>query len=294
MASIAQLGYLGLGVSDIAAWENYATNVLGFQVSDRAEGALYLRMDEYHHRIVVHPGGNDDLAYVGWEVVDEQSMRELGDQLRAAGIRVSDGSPEEAEARRVAGLIKFQDPNGIAEEIFFGPLINFESPFHSPRAISGFETGEQGLGHFVIAVNDYAESMNFYRDVLGMRISDFIEIQPVPGFKLKITFFHCNPRHHTLAFIAAPLPKRLAHFMVQLKSLDDVGATYYQCQDQGVPITMSFGRHTNDHMVSFYMQTPSGFDVEYGWGAREVDDAVWHVQTHQATSIWGHRRMEGA
>ncbi|SVD65146.1 uncharacterized protein METZ01_LOCUS418000, partial [marine metagenome] len=34
---------------------------------------------------------------------------------------------------------------------------------------------------------------------------------------------------------------------------------------------------------------PSGFDVEYGWGARTVDDATWQVQRHEKGSIWGHR-----
>ncbi len=102
--------------------------------------------------------------------------------------------------------------------------------------------------------------------------------------------FHCNPRHHTLAFYAVPQPpKRLNHFMLQAKTLDDVGATYYLCQDQGVPIARSLGRHTNDHMVSFYLRTPSGFEVEYGWGGRIVDDSTWQVQLHTAGSMWGHR-----
>ncbi len=75
--------------------------------------------------------------------------------------------------------------------------------------------------------------------------------------------------------------------------MDDVGSTLYLAQDEGVEIASTLGRHTNDHMLSFYMRTPSGFEVEYGWGARTVDDAVWHVQRHQAPSIWGHRRGAG-
>jgi biphenyl-2,3-diol 1,2-dioxygenase len=52
---------------------------------------------------------------------------------------------------------------------------------------------------------------------------------------------------------------------------------------------MNLGKHTNDHMVSFYLRTPSGFAVEYGWGAREVDDRTWQVQVHTAGSMWGHQ-----
>lgn len=107
---------------------------------------------------------------------------------------------------------------------------------------------------------------------------------------MKVAFFHCNPRHHSLAFAAMPqAPKRLHHFMLQTNSLDDVGSTYYLCQEQQVPIVMNLGKHTNDHMVSFYLRTPSGFAVEYGWGAREVDDRTWQVQMHTSGSIWGHQ-----
>jgi len=77
--------------------------------------------------------------------------------------------------------------------------------------------------------------------------------------------------------------------MLQCRHVDDVGSTYYLCQDQGVEISGSIGRHTNDHMMSFYLRTPSGFEVEYGWGARIVDDTTWQVQKHEAPSIWGHR-----
>lgn len=291
MARVSQLGYLGLSVRDVAEWEQFAAHILGLQPNGRdSDGSLFLRMDEYHHRFIVHPNGNDDLAYIGWEVATEEALAEMAAQLRNAGVAVRPGTTAEAEARRVAGLITFADPSGIASEIFYGPLVTFDQPFHSPRPISGFKTGEQGLGHFVIAVNDLDQSLRFYRDVLGMRISDFVKFSPAPGVMLHVVFFHCNPRHHSLAFWAMPqAPKRLHHFMLQLQSLDDVGATYYLCQDHQVPITMSLGRHTNDHMVSFYLRTPSGFAVEYGWGAREVDDATWQVQVHTSGSIWGHQ-----
>jgi len=291
MMSVSQLGYLGLSVSNIDEWERFATQTLGLQANGReTDGSLFLRMDEYHHRFIVHPTGKDDLAYIGWEVTTEEALQAMAAQLTAAGVTVQPGTPEEAEARRVAGLIKFADPNGIASEIFYGPLVTFDKPFQSPRPISGFKTGEQGLGHFVMFVDDLDRSQHFYRDVLGMRISDFVRFSPAPGVRLNVTFFHCNPRHHSLAFAAVPqAPKRLHHFMLQVNSLDDVGSAYYLCQDQQVPITMNLGKHTNDHMVSFYLRTPSGFAVEYGWGAREVDDRVWQVQVHTAGSMWGHQ-----
>jgi 2,3-dihydroxybiphenyl 1,2-dioxygenase len=290
MTSVTQLGYLGIGVGDIAAWERFATHTLGLQNNGSdADGTLFLKMDEYHHRFALHADGRDDVMYVGWEVADEQALQAMSAQLQAAGVKVTPGSAELASARRVVELMTFNDPNGIVTEIFYGPLVHFDAPFASPRAISGFETGTQGLGHIVLGVDDLDDSLHFYRDGLGMRISDFIQLSGVAGGR-RMAFFHCNPRHHSLAFMAMPkTAKRLRHFMLQVKALDDVGMTYFLCQDQGVPVARGMGRHTNDHMVSFYMQSPSGFEVEYGWGARVVDDSTWQVQQHTRGSIWGHR-----
>lgn len=291
MASVSQLGYLGLSVSDVDQWEAFAAQVLGLQPNGREpDGSLFLRMDEYHHRFALHPTGKDDLAYIGWEVATEGAMNEMAEQIQRAGVTVTPGAPDEAEARRVAGLMKFADPSGIPSEVFYGPMVMYERPFHSPRQISGFKTGGLGLGHFVAWVDDFERSLIFYRDVLKMRVSDFVRLSPAPGVKLNVGFLHCNPRHHTIAFATMPkASRRLHHFMLQLESLDDVGAAYDLCQAQNVPIVMKLGKHTNDHMVSFYLRTPSGFNVEYGWGAREVDDTTWQVQVHTTGSMWGHQ-----
>lgn len=291
MASITQLGYLGIGVSDINAWEQFATQTLGLQVSDKEDdGTLLLRLDDYHHRFLIHPTGEDDVAYLGWEVTGTHELRAMEEQLRAAGIEVQHGTREEAAARRVVELITYKDPSGIPSEIFYGPLMTFNKPFQSPRPLSGFVAAEQGLGHMVITMDDFDQSVDFYRDVLGMRISDYIQLTRPNGEEVQLAFFHCNPRHHTIAFFARPNPpKRLSHFMLQVQSMDDVGSTYDLCQAQATPIVRTLGRHTNDHMVSFYMQSPSGFEVEYGWGARVVDDSTWQVQYHTAGSIWGHK-----
>ena len=150
------------------------------------------------------------------------------------------------------------------------------------------------IHHVGIAVRDLDRALEFYRDVLGMRVSDWVRPQPERGVEssLNIAFLHCNPRHHSLAFWEMKLSKRLHHFMLQVEALDDVGATYYLCQREGVPIDLSLGRHTNDQMLSFYMKSPSGFDVEFGWGAIEIDDDTWTVQLHTNGSSWGHLPAE--
>ncbi len=290
MSGVASLGYLGLGVKNVDAWEKFATQILGLQSSGVADdGRLLLRMDENAYRFALHQDDSDDIAYAGWEVADAAGMREVAERMRAIGIEAETASAEEAAARRVTEMIRYKDPNGMACEVFCGPSIQFEKPFHSPRAIGGFVTGQQGVGHIVVAAADIQKSLRFYCEGLGFRVSDTIDMKFGP-MKVTMVFLHCNARHHTLALVPVPAPKRLHHFMLQLRSIDDVGATMYLVQDSGIEITSTLGRHTNDHMLSFYLRTPSGFEIEYGWGGREVDDATWHVQKHHAPSIWGHRR----
>jgi len=291
MSGVNSLGYVGIGAKDPNSWEEFATGILGFQSAGRTpDGALRLRMDEYAYRFAVQQDDNDDLAYAGWEVADAAGLQNVAERLRAVGTEVVAGTTDEAAFRGVTDLIRFTDPNGLASEAFFGPMVEFEKPFHSPRPIAGFVTGDQGVGHLVLFAQDIEKSISFYTKGLGFRISDNIEMNFGGGMRFTMTFMHCNARHHTVAFIPAPMPKRLHHIMLQLRSIDDVGATMYLVQDKGIELTATLGRHTNDHMLSFYLRTPSGFEIEYGWGGRKVDDATWHVQKHHAGSIWGHRR----
>jgi biphenyl-2,3-diol 1,2-dioxygenase len=290
MSRVTQLGYLGIEVSDMPGWEQFATTLLGLESNGTDEdGTLFLRMDENHHRFALHPGNRDDMAYAGWETPDEASLQAIAERLQSQGVSVTWATAIEARKRRVMGLIKLRDPSDIATEVYYGPLIQFERPFRSPRAGGGFEAGNLGLGHIVVGVDDYEASLRFYRDGLGLRISDFMALEMGAGESTMVAFFHCGPRHHSIAIAQFPAPKRLHHFMLQLRNMDDVGNAYYACQDRQIPITSSLGRHTNDHMVSFYAQTPSGFQVEYGHGGREIDEDVWEVQLHHSPSIWGHR-----
>lgn len=106
--------------------------------------------------------------------------------------------------------------------------------------------------------------------MLGFRVSDEIDFA---GNTL--VFLHVNPRHHSLAIKGVPGMRGLHHLMLQVEDLDDVGMAHDLCLDRDIPLAMTLGRHTNDRMLSFYVRTPSGFEIEYGWGAQTVDDPNW-------------------
>lgn len=285
MTAVTQLGYLGLGVRDLDQWLGYAEDTLGIgRVAVDPGGAALLRLDENFYRFALHESPEDDIAYSGWQVDSEADLAAIAVRLQAAGTAVARGTREEAERRRVLGLIAFDDPDGHRLEVFHGPQMA-STPFVSKKGGTSFVAGDQGLGHFVLAVDSLPRTMDFYTSMLGMKVSDYIT-----RGRLNLGFLHCNPRHHSVAFVEFPgAPKRANHFMLQLKDFDDVGRTWDVVQGGAAPVISTLGRHPNDEMVSFYMRNPSGFGVEYGWGAREVDDSCWEVAHYDHTSTWGHK-----
>jgi 2,3-dihydroxybiphenyl 1,2-dioxygenase len=289
MTNDIRLGYLGFEVRDLAVWETFAVDVLGLEVGARDGGTFDLRCDDRAARFFVAQGPADDVAFFGWEVDDDAALDALTERLRGAGVDVQRGTADEARRRGVTRLVKLLDPTGHPLEIFHGAA-PATTPFASRRVVSSFVTGAQGLGHVVLGAADQERSMAFYRDVLGFRLSDRIAGE-IHGFAFDITFFHGGPRHHSVA-MGGPQRKRIHHFMLEVESMDDVGLAFDRALAGGIRITQTLGRHPNDRMFSFYAKTPSGFQFEYGWGGRTVDDATWKPTTYDHISEWGHQPPE--
>jgi 2,3-dihydroxybiphenyl 1,2-dioxygenase len=276
---IAQLGQLVFEVADLAAWETFATQVLGLELGARLPGGGFtLRLDDRAQRITVVPGPADDLAAI---VLETDALDDLVARLRRTGVAVAeaDGAP-----RGVARRVTLVDPSGIPVELTT-PGAPGERPCR-PTHGAGFVAGDLGLGHIVLSADDRDASRRFYEELLGFRLSDRI-VADVHGHKADLLFFHCNPRHHTLA-LGDRLDKRLHHFMVEVTGIDDVGAAFDRALRHGARVMHTIGRHPNDRMVSFYATTPSGFQFELGHGARVIDDATWEPQVYDHISEWGH------
>ena len=291
---IGSLGYLRIESADVAAWREFGVRVLGM-VEGRGpeEGALYLRMDDFPARLVIVPGSRDRLLATGWEAADAAVLAAVRLALAEAGVAVKAGTPEEVAARRVGEMLRFDDPAGNAVEVFCGAALEHR-PAVSPYG-NQFVTGNMGMGHVVLPVAGAAHAaLAFYTDVLGFRLRDSMRMpaefvggkpgDPPAWFR----FLGCCPRHHSLALAPMPAEAGIVHLMIETAALDDVGRALERCTRRGAPVSASLGRHANDLMVSFYVRTPGGFDIEYGTDGRLVDDATWVSRETTAVSLWGH------
>ncbi|MEO7352619.1 MAG: iron-dependent extradiol dioxygenase HsaC, partial [Marmoricola sp.] len=282
--------------TDLAQWKHFASKVLGL-----AEGRgpdpdnLYYRIDEVSARLVVFPAEVDQLSCIGCELADHPALQAAGEHLSKEGIYLEEGTAEELAERRVQELVRLTDPFDNVFELFH--RITCESrPVVTPYAAS-FVTGEQGMGHVVIPVSDDVEALRFYTDALGFRLRDSTSmpgefVGKEAGSKVWLRFLGVNPRHHSLAFLPqadqGPNASKCVHIMLEVEKLDDVGRALERVRKHGVALSATLGRHMNDQMVSFYVKSPAGFDVEFGTEGLMVDDKRWVARESTAVSYWGH------
>ncbi|MDI9940738.1 VOC family protein [Rhodococcus sp. IEGM 1351] len=291
--SIRSLAYMRIEATDMAAWREYGLKVLGMVEGKGSDpDALYLRMDDFPARLVIFPGEQDRLSVSGWETANAAELQEVRDNLSAAGVAFKEGTAEQLQDRRVDELITFEDPSGNTLEAFHGAALEHRrvvSPYGHK-----FVTGEQGLGHVVLSTTDDEASLRFYRDVLGFRLRDSMRLppqmvgRPADGKPAWLRFFGCNPRHHSLAFLPMPTPSGIVHLMIEVENSDDVGLCLDRALRKEVKMSATLGRHVNDLMLSFYMKTPGGFDIEFGCEGRQVEDESWIARESTAVSLWGH------
>jgi 3,4-dihydroxy-9,10-secoandrosta-1,3,5(10)-triene-9,17-dione 4,5-dioxygenase len=151
----------------------------------------------------------------------------------------------------------------------------------------------------VLPVTDDVEALRFYTEALGFRLRDSMSmpgefVGKEAGSKVWLRFLGVNPRHHSLAFLPMPKPSKCVHVMLEVEELDDVGRALERVRKHKAPLSATLGRHMNDEMVSFYVRSPGGFDIEFGCEGLTVDDHRWVARESTAVSYWGHDFGGGA
>lgn len=293
---IVGLSYVVIGATDVGRWRDFGERVLGMAAVEGPAGSLYLKMDERHHRYLILPHERDELLASGWEVNDRHAFDAARAEVAARGLSCTEGDREACVLRKVQQFFTLEDPSGNRVEISWGPIGDFER-FVSPIGVKGFVTGDMGMGHVVLPAPRFDATREFWLEVMGFGLSDFVNYDMGAGQPLvRINFLHCdNPREHSVALVEMDNPARCDHLLVEVPDFDEVGRALYRAEDHQVPLQVTLGRHLNDDMISFYMYSPAGFTVEYGCGGRRIEDWSKH-RVFEATrgSHWGHRFVAGS
>lgn len=289
MIDIRGLAYFVAEIGQLDEWRRYAEDVLGMMTAPAPGGGLYVKMDERPFRMLVLEGSQRRYVASGWELAGEAAFKDALATLGNAGIGYELAGPELCRQRGMQAIAVLTDPSGNRHELGWGHLSDCQ-PFVSPQGVPRFLTGAMGLGHTVLPSPNFDASVAFFRDVLGFGLSDIFNFRPDPaGPAIRIHFLHCNnARHHSLAIAEYPVPSGCVHVMVEVDSMTEVGRAHDRMVARQVPISATLGQHLNDRMTSFYMKTPSGFDLEFGCGGLQVDWAGHSPFEFTRVSLWGH------
>lgn len=289
---VTSLGYLVVHSDEQGAWREFGTGVLG--MSALSNGAdLLLRMDERVGRIIVSPPpdsrtpGAKAPFVVGWECPAESEWQRAAAAIEKAGLAVT-AAPDSAWYTEAFRCV---DPAGVECEFFYGGKVDPADHFVSPTGVR-FVTGRQGVGHVTISTPACREAVEFYSGVLDFQVRETKITGPERAWRW--AFLSPSEREHSIAVMDTGRDGQLMHVLIEVDDLDSVGRAMDRCLDGRAEISVSLGRHWNDEMVSFYVRTPSGFDVEYGYGGRRIESGEWSRRAQGgsgAVSLWGHRVM---
>ena len=290
MMDIRGLAYVVAETTDLSTWSSYATDVLGMMVSESADGDLLVKMDERQFRIAVQKGQRNAYVASGWEVLDQAAFNAAESTLQKAKVNYEQADAALCKRRCVQKMLHFVDPSGNRHEVVWGFKSDFDH-FASPAGVAGFVTGAMGMGHAVLPAPNFDATMTFCQEVMGFAISDMFNFKPAgdAGPVLPIHFMHCNnSRHHSLALAGFPVESGCVHIMVEVKSMPEVGRAMDRRAANGAALSATLGQHTNDRMTSFYMRSPSQFDIEFGYGGMVCDWQEHIVHEFTRVSLWGH------
>jgi 3,4-dihydroxy-9,10-secoandrosta-1,3,5(10)-triene-9,17-dione 4,5-dioxygenase len=290
---VSSLGYVVCEAPELGAWSRFGIDVLGLAAGPGTDAeCLHLRVDERPFRVLVNKGKANRYVSTGWEFRDDAALDAAITSLRDAGVEVRSGTEGKAAARSVRRLAHCNDPCGNRLELYVGRAYDY-APLASGKGLSGFVTGDMGMGHVVLPAPQLETARAFYKQHLGFGDTDemWLQMSPNPADpKLGIYFLHAdNPRHHSLALMGGPAPSGCVHIMLEARTLDDVGLALDRCMAAGAHITSSFGKHSNDFMLSFYVHTPGGFDLEFGCGGLQPDWKTWVPTYSLVPDLWGHK-----
>jgi 2,3-dihydroxybiphenyl 1,2-dioxygenase len=287
-----RMGYVVVASQRLEQWESFGAQGIGMHLDKPAPGVLAFRMDSHTRRLIVKRGNEEDVVASGWQVDNEEVLAEIVGRLKADGVQVRAGSGEEAQLRGVESFVGFSGPKQMSVELYTRPK---KTDAALAMKSSGFVTGDIGMGHLAITSKEPEAMLGFWKKYFDARLTDKIEAR-IRGIDLEIEFMRLNARHHSVAVAATrgkrmdPMRTRIQHMNLEVASLDDMTNAYLNCRKLGFKVAMGVGLHTNDKDLSFYVVTPSDFQIELGWNPVLVEDeSTWEPKVHQGISLWGHQ-----
>jgi len=283
MITIEDIAFVRYQVPDLDSMESFLVD-FGLHRAARTGDALYMRgFGPTHHLHVSERGPEARTLGFALRARGEADLQVLARRL---GVQVEDNF-EPGGGRRV----RLVDPAGFVVDVIHGQAALPMLPTREPIAVN-HAGGQQRhgkpvrlkpqpssiarLGHVALLVPDLGASLSFYRDVLGMRVSDTYwaghEGNTIGAF------LHCGlgeqwTDHHTVALVSAQDGRaRFDHSAFEVLDLDDVVHGGEHLRSRGWTHSWGVGRHVQGSQLFDYWRDPFHNKIEHWTDGDLVND----------------------
>ncbi|MBM3527283.1 MAG: metapyrocatechase [Alphaproteobacteria bacterium] len=286
---VHSLDHFTLVVPDAADAEKFY-GLFGLETREE-NGSLGLYTRDHPHRwFSVAEGPRKKLHYVSFGCFEEDLPKF---KARLETMRIDRLDPP--KGFETNGLW-FRDPDGTlielhvaeksspSEKTQVGPFGGKPGVANAPARSKAPRTRPRRLAHILLFTRDIPRTIAFYRDVLGMRLSD--------RSGDVIAFMHGihGSDHHMIAFVKSDGPG-LHHCSWDVASIDDIGVGANFMADKGFAYGWGLGRHVLGSNYFHYVRDPWGSYAEYSCDIDYIPvDKDWQDADHPAEDsfyMWG-------
>lgn len=244
------------------------------RVAHTDDGQILLRAKgSEHHVMTLVPGTGHTMEGIGLGASSREYVDELAERLHSAGAEITAGPGPRPQTLGGGYGVTFRDPEGRLVEV------SADVDVHQP---SSRPDGPDRLSHIVLNSVSVPESVAFYTDLLGFRISDTYE-------RDLMIFLRCNELHHCIVLAPGEWTS-LNHVAFEVESGDEVMKSLGRMRKAGFDTIWGPGRHGPGGNVFCYFTDPVGNVIEYTAELLELDDSwepqVW-ARTPENADVWG-------
>lgn len=266
MSRVTDIRYIGYGVSDLAAEREFYAAKWGLEpVAERADAAWFKAPGhDEHHVVRLHRAAATGTEVIAFAAATRADVDTLHRHAVDAGLRTVH-APRELDAPGGGYGFRFFSPDGLPLEV------SSEVARSTARPLAHGEGLPVRISHIVLHSPDPKALAQFFVDVLGFRISDWLG-----DF---MCFLRCDTAHHRVAIL--PGPPCLNHVAYDMTGIDGMMSGISRLRRVEVPIAWGPGRHTAGNNTFSYFVTPNGCTVEYTAELEHVDDATWQSRVHE-------------
>lgn len=303
MIKVQNIAYTSYKVPDLDKMEQFLTD-FGMVRAERTANRLFMRGHGDQAFITAVEKGEPEFVAPGFIV---NSMAELEAATKIAGA----SGIEDIDGPGGGKRVRLRAPDGYRIDIVFGQQKVAPLAVRDPLAVN-FAMQKQRvgslqrpaiepakvfrIGHCVLKFTQADEGVAWFRDNLGMLVTDRLHLPDNPAVTLG-TFLRCNrgsapADHHTILCLQKmpEEPVKVHHSSYEVQDPDAVQIGHYWLKTKGWNNEWGVGRHLLGSQVFDYWRDPWGHMFEHYADGDLLDDKAVpgdYPATQENLAQWG-------